>query len=315
MSEQTAEHSLAAEVTTELSRCRQRGLDELDLRAHNKEPVEVPALQRLARGYCAAKGFQVYGRVAEIRTLLHDALAAYAERGHQPESQFMTRLFFDLSDSVPKKRPSVLLEEAQKASGLDKESFAEYRRDVFAHFAEFLMVFVAQANREDVAQQPEPARAGVMSAQRITWRQSSLLRVAATIISLLVICALIGVLVWSATHTQSTRSPAATATVTSDPSGRLYTEIAGEFGSPTFTDPHSPSVTGPRIEPYEHVQVSCKVLAPTIPSISPDGYWYRLVSPQRVRGLYTPAVNFLNGDPVHGVRKHNTDFAVPDCPG
>jgi hypothetical protein len=61
------------------------------------------------------------------------------------------------------------------------------------------------------------------------------------------------------------------------------------------------------------VQVACKVLAPTIPSTSPDGYWYRLAG-GLWNGDYAVANTFFNGDPIGGPYTHNTDFNVPDCP-
>ena len=78
MAEQSDEQSRAARVSRELGRCRQRGIDDLDVMAHNKEPVETPELDQLARAYHATTERAVYGRVAQIRLLLHDGLAAYA---------------------------------------------------------------------------------------------------------------------------------------------------------------------------------------------------------------------------------------------
>ena len=63
------------------------------------------------------------------------------------------------------------------------------------------------------------------------------------------------------------------------------------------------------------MQVSCKVYDPTIASVNPDGYWYRIASNPWDNNYYAPANTFLNGDPPNGPYTHNTDFAVPDCAG
>lgn len=70
---------------------------------------------------------------------------------------------------------------------------------------------------------------------------------------------------------------------------------------------------GPRIEAGTWVDVSCKVHDPTIPSVNPDGYWYRIASSPWNNQYYAPANTFMNGDPWGGPYTHNTDFSVPDC--
>lgn len=81
----------------------------------------------------------------------------------------------------------------------------------------------------------------------------------------------------------------------------------------TFTDYHNASGMGPAIAAGEWVQVACKVYDPTIASVNPDGYWYRIASPPWSGAYYSPANTFMNGDPYGGPYTHNTDFAVPDC--
>jgi hypothetical protein len=61
------------------------------------------------------------------------------------------------------------------------------------------------------------------------------------------------------------------------------------------------------------VQVSCKVYAPQIASVNPDGFWYRIASSPWNNAYYAPANTFMNGDPWNGPYSHNTDFAVPTC--
>jgi hypothetical protein len=61
------------------------------------------------------------------------------------------------------------------------------------------------------------------------------------------------------------------------------------------------------------VQVSCKVYDPSIASVTPERYWYRLASGPWSSGFYSPANTFINGVPYGGPSTHNTDFAVRNC--
>lgn len=81
----------------------------------------------------------------------------------------------------------------------------------------------------------------------------------------------------------------------------------------TFTNYHNASGMGPAIAAGQWVQVSCKVYDPTIQSVNPDGYWYRIASAPWNGAYYSPANTFMNGDPYGGPYTHNTDFAVANC--
>jgi|GEM_PF-7127884 len=81
----------------------------------------------------------------------------------------------------------------------------------------------------------------------------------------------------------------------------------------TFTNYHNASGMGPPIAAGQWVEVSCRVYDPTIASVNPDGYWYRIASSPWSNAYYAPANTFMNGDPVGGPYTHNTDFAVPLC--
>ena len=81
----------------------------------------------------------------------------------------------------------------------------------------------------------------------------------------------------------------------------------------TFLNYHNASGLGQPIGAGVTVQVSCKVYDPTITSVNPDGYWYRIQSGPWNNRYYAPANTFLNGDPPDGPYSHNTDFAVPNC--
>lgn len=92
----------------------------------------------------------------------------------------------------------------------------------------------------------------------------------------------------------------------------------------TFSSPTQLNAAGPAIAAGAIVQVSCRIYAPSIASVSPDGFWYRISSPPWNNRYYTPANTFLNGDAaarfLRGTHAkpspvHNTDFAVAPCGG
>lgn len=92
-------------------------------------------------------------------------------------------------------------------------------------------------------------------------------------------------------------------------------EQQGSWGADTFSNPTNASGRGPRIQPMQWVEVSCKLKpAGIIDSTYPDGYWYRIQSPPWSGRYYAVANMFFNGDvPGHTPYTHNTDFDVPDC--
>jgi lysophospholipase L1-like esterase len=81
----------------------------------------------------------------------------------------------------------------------------------------------------------------------------------------------------------------------------------------TFANYHNASGMGPQIAAGQWVEVSCRVYDPTIGSVNPDGYWYRIASAPWSNAYYAPANTFMNGDPYGGPYTHNTDFSVPVC--
>lgn len=84
-------------------------------------------------------------------------------------------------------------------------------------------------------------------------------------------------------------------------------------GAPTFATVEGGGPTGPRVPFGAKVEVLCKVYAPTMASVFPDGYWY-LLGGQWDGKFYAAANTFLNGDsPTAKTFTHNTDMSVPDC--
>jgi hypothetical protein len=92
----------------------------------------------------------------------------------------------------------------------------------------------------------------------------------------------------------------------------------------TFSSPIDLSRPGPTVPAGRVVRVSCRIYAPSIVSVSPDGFWYRISSPPWDDRDYAPANTFLNGDSANRFLRgakpqpgpvHNTDFAVATCGG
>jgi hypothetical protein len=122
-----------------------------------------------------------------------------------------------------------------------------------------------------------------------------------------------GVCAAAAASAVTTPSPGPLLPVPSDAPTRTEQETPARPVN-TFQNYHVPSVTGPLIAAGAYIQVSCKVYDPTILSVSPDGYWYRIASRPWKNAYFAPANTFMNGDSYGGPYTHNTDFAVPNCP-
>ena len=95
-------------------------------------------------------------------------------------------------------------------------------------------------------------------------------------------------------------------------SGPSLPETTGSLGANTFADPVRLIDQALSIPPDTTVQVRCRFYAPSIPSVTPDGYWYLIDSGKWV-GRWSPANSFMNGDVPGQPTLHNTDFAVPEC--
>jgi hypothetical protein len=93
-----------------------------------------------------------------------------------------------------------------------------------------------------------------------------------------------------------------------------YEEVAANrAGSKTFEDTQGQAMGPDTIEYGQAVRVSCKVLDTTMPSASPDGYWYRISSAPWNERYYAVANTFANGDPLGTRGPTNVDPRVPDC--
>lgn len=93
--------------------------------------------------------------------------------------------------------------------------------------------------------------------------------------------------------------------------GETITEVCGNRdGCRVFENPRQPFRTQPDLEFTQEVEVSCRVYAPSMESVE---WWYRLASEPYNNEWWSPAVTFLNGDPVEGPYEHDVDEAVPEC--
>jgi hypothetical protein len=94
--------------------------------------------------------------------------------------------------------------------------------------------------------------------------------------------------------------------------GTLYPETTGSIGANTFADPRTLQDNAQAIPPDTTVQIRCRYYAPSIASVTPDGFWY-LIDSGDWAGRWSPANSFMNGDIPGQPTMHNTDFAVPVC--
>ena len=115
-----------------------------------------------------------------------------------------------------------------------------------------------------------------------------------------------------AAHAAAAARSAAGVPLPSTGDGTSRTELTGSIGAKTFADPRTLTAGGGAIPANTEIQVRCRYYAPSVPSVTPDGFWY-LIESDQWNGLWTPANSFMNGDVPGGPYFHNTDFDVPVC--
>jgi hypothetical protein len=134
---------LAAAISAELAACRKRGIERIDVRSHNQTPVPTPELQHSADEYLLAIGSGVTGRIAQIKTLLRDAIRAFST-DNEPDAKLITALFFGDSQHRVTKSAGELRDTTRRQFGFGSElRFRQAWRDAFDNFAGFLLRFVA----------------------------------------------------------------------------------------------------------------------------------------------------------------------------
>jgi hypothetical protein len=140
------EGDLVMAISAELTSCRKRGIERLDIRTHNQAPVPTPQLQRLASEYLTASGRGVQGRISQVKYLLRDAISSFAAEDEE-DARLVTALFFGDSQNKVTKSAGELLDIARRQSGFgsNEARFRQARHDAFDNFAEFIPRFVASA--------------------------------------------------------------------------------------------------------------------------------------------------------------------------
>ena len=116
----------------------------------------------------------------------------------------------------------------------------------------------------------------------------------------------------AAADAQAAAESVANAPLPSTGTGEILPEQSGSIGANTFADPRTLVDRAQPIPPHTTVMVRCRYYAPSIPSVTPDGFWY-LIDSGPWAGRWTPANSYMNGDVPGGPTLHNTDFAVPVC--
>ena len=331
----TSVHSpeVSKKVAAELGVCQRRGIELLDLDTGNQDPVRIGELEQLAESYVRIRELELQGRIARIKRLLRDALAEYHRKGNEADAELISDLFFGSYPDTVTAKASELLESAAKKRGVaagDRDKFKTVCTATLGSFAPFLVTFAIHPSGA-LQSEPLPQDDTDNDTSRVTIARNGFkpgLLIGSGAAMLLVIAAVFTT--WALTHEQANggapsgngvpggiRTSPPTTNRAVPPNGKTYTEQQGHLGSIVVSDPSSLSQIG-RIQPLQTVQVSCKVLNPSMGTVSPDGYWYRLASPPwNHQEAYAIANTFLNGDPVVGTSngpQHNTDFNVPDCP-
>jgi hypothetical protein len=306
---------LVHKIASELAAVRQRGVDSIDLKSSKQSPLELPELECLAGDHAARVGTQLPGRLAQVRRLLRDSLQEFAEAGHPSNARFVEALFFDPEDSDKRTLPGDRLNAVKRKTGLSESAFEDKRRTVFREYAEFVALFVrSKGMAAPVPPRPWTRRAAPVAAG----------------IAVLVMLGTGAVVAWSTgllsgdggSPAQSNpdgpdppwHSPGVSLTIGPPPDGiGTITEQQGSFGAPTFSDPFDPAVTGWTVPAWAYVEISCKIYAPTMASVTPDGYWYRIASSPWKNEWYAVANTFWNGDVPGEPAEHHTNFDIPDC--
>lgn len=138
--------SLTVAIADELTACRQRGIERLDVGSHNQTPVQAPELGRLASEYVTIKPVRAVTRIHQLKYLFRDAIEAFAAE-NEADAQLVGDLFFGDSQNRVTKSAGELLDLARKKSGYSEALFRRARHDAFASFASFIVVFVDDARR------------------------------------------------------------------------------------------------------------------------------------------------------------------------
>jgi hypothetical protein len=151
---ESAGGSLPEVLSLELTACRQRGIERVDVRTHNQSPVPRPVLQQLADEYQSVTGRHTTNRIEQLKYLLRDAIRAF-ETENEADAQLVAALFFGDSQNRVTKSAGELLDLALRKSEFDSElRFRQARHAAFDNFAYFLPRFIMEAQQAGEPAEP-----------------------------------------------------------------------------------------------------------------------------------------------------------------
>jgi hypothetical protein len=155
----------ARRLAIELSDCRQRGIERLDIHTHNQRPVAAPELERLAQAHLVSRQLPLHGRTAQIKLLIWDAVAAMEQQDAANAALVRDLFFGDLPYliephassqeagwngivrlAVVQQSAGELFDLAKRNSGLTPSRFRDRRTTAFGNFSEFLAEFGTAGN-------------------------------------------------------------------------------------------------------------------------------------------------------------------------
>jgi hypothetical protein len=149
---------LGERIARDLSECRVRGIERLDVSNRHQNPVSASDLQRLAERYAQTRPVQPRGRIAQIKALLSAALAEL-NKTNPTDARLISDLFFgeEPGKEIKTVRQSAgeLLRKAQERyHEPSRERFLEIRNIAFRDFAEFLVEFVDHVSQKTPSTSP-----------------------------------------------------------------------------------------------------------------------------------------------------------------
>ncbi|WP_436495543.1 hypothetical protein [Actinokineospora sp. HUAS TT18] len=303
--------ALVNDVAEELLKCRQRGIERLDVDDKPQRRLDLPQLELLASVHgLSGAGSAVLGRIAAIKQLLRDKLVEFEVGAHKDEAALIRDLIFGGETGFVRYSAGDLLDNAaEKRDVADSRAFRVIWTAAVKSFANFLVESLYPESKPQTPPKTEP-RPTVAKKRWAFYAVAALLAIAGVV---WLITQIPAGSQGSGSHDPSDRKTASEPQ-RSPSSGRsagpTHKEIAGaRVGTNTYKDPRKLGATGPDIPFLQEVDVECKILAPTMDSVT---YWYKIATAPW-DGYFAPTNSFLNGDPPEGPYSHDVDNAVPDC--
>lgn len=146
-------------IAAELNDCRQRGLDGLDRRTGNQEPVHAAELQRLAQAFAAATGLPDPDRIPQIKALLIAGIGDLRRQERLRDADLIRALFFGETTDGPIGAPGELLRMAKRQAGnMSEYRFQELRKNAMRSFANVLVAHVTTLTGDTVAADGQEGR-------------------------------------------------------------------------------------------------------------------------------------------------------------